>query len=253
MTTNDGIMTMPQTTAPVEHPTSNLFLGAKRKLDDDGHHPTSSHMDGEDPMALLPRYTRVEIRGNNRTKITLIGQQAVVKRAVGLGGWHWLTLENGDEIKLQRNALTVLEYPTGHEHESSASEEDEQHHHPHSPYNRPSPRPEHAKPISPFREHKRVHRPAIPFTAEEYNGQRRAVASPRHPVTPTRVNFDKLGNSSLRRYGDFYRLPDAQAPRAELVTAVADHFSEQEIDEVQVIAHFLAAARRHAMGLPRTG
>ena len=31
-------------------------------------------------------------------------------------------LPSGEEIKLQRNALTVLEYPTGQEAESSASE-----------------------------------------------------------------------------------------------------------------------------------
>lgn len=32
----------------------------------------------------------VRIIGNNRTKPVYIGQRAVVKRAVGLGGWHWL-------------------------------------------------------------------------------------------------------------------------------------------------------------------
>ena len=37
-------------------------------------------------------------------------QEAIVKKAVGLGGWHWLVLGGGDEVKLQRNALTVLEY-----------------------------------------------------------------------------------------------------------------------------------------------
>lgn len=28
--------------------------------------------------------------GNNRTKQAYVGLRAVVKRAVGLGGWHWL-------------------------------------------------------------------------------------------------------------------------------------------------------------------
>ena len=37
-------------------------------------------------------------------------QEAIVKKAVGLGGWHWLVLGGGEEVKLQRNALTVLEY-----------------------------------------------------------------------------------------------------------------------------------------------
>jgi hypothetical protein len=41
-------------------------------------------------LAILPKHTRVHITGNNRTKRTLVGQEAVVKKAVGLGGWHWL-------------------------------------------------------------------------------------------------------------------------------------------------------------------
>ncbi|WP_285164381.1 hypothetical protein, partial [Mycobacterium tuberculosis] len=35
--------------------------------------------------------------------------------AIGLGGWHWLVLTNGIEVKLQRNALSVIEAPTGDE------------------------------------------------------------------------------------------------------------------------------------------
>lgn len=64
----------------------------------------------------------VRIAGNNRTKASLIGLQATVRRSIGLGGWHWLVLPSGEEVKLQRNALTVLEYPTSQEAESSASE-----------------------------------------------------------------------------------------------------------------------------------
>uniref|UniRef100_A0A8R7VDP3 Histone deacetylase complex subunit SAP30 Sin3 binding domain-containing protein n=1 Tax=Triticum urartu TaxID=4572 RepID=A0A8R7VDP3_TRIUA len=61
------------------------------------------------------RHTKVVITGNNRTKSVLVGLQGVVKKAVGLGGWHWLVLKNGVEVKLQRNALSVLEAPTGNE------------------------------------------------------------------------------------------------------------------------------------------
>jgi hypothetical protein len=32
-------------------------------------------------------------------------------QAVGLGGWHWLTLQDGTEVRLQRNALAVLDNP----------------------------------------------------------------------------------------------------------------------------------------------
>ncbi len=57
----------------------------------------------------------VQIVGNNRTKAAYIGLRAVVKRAQGLGGWHYILLPTGEEIKLQRNALLVLELPTGNE------------------------------------------------------------------------------------------------------------------------------------------
>ncbi|KAG9148079.1 hypothetical protein Leryth_003659 [Lithospermum erythrorhizon] len=69
----------------------------------------------EEELAVLPRHTKVVVTGNNRTKSVLVGLQGTVKKAVGLGGWHWLVLTNGIEVKLQRNALSVLEAPTGSE------------------------------------------------------------------------------------------------------------------------------------------
>lgn len=45
---------------------------------------------GDDELAVLPRDTKVLVTGNNRTKSVLVGLQGVVKKAVGLGGWHWL-------------------------------------------------------------------------------------------------------------------------------------------------------------------
>lgn len=44
--------------------------------------------------------------------------------------------------------------------------------------------------------------------------------------------------------------PAGAAPpsKDDLVSLVAQHFAEQTVDEAQVIAHFLRAARRHAMG-----
>ncbi|KAL8170670.1 hypothetical protein V2J09_022474 [Rumex salicifolius] len=70
---------------------------------------------GDEELSVLPRHTKVIVTGNNRTKSVLVGLQGVVKKAVGLGGWHWLVLKNGIEVKLQRNALSVLEPPTGNE------------------------------------------------------------------------------------------------------------------------------------------
>jgi len=68
---------------------------------------------GEEELTVLPRHTKVVVTGNNRTKSVLVGLRGVVKKAVGLGGWHWLVLTNGEEVKLQRNALSVIEPPTG--------------------------------------------------------------------------------------------------------------------------------------------
>ncbi|XP_010241704.1 PREDICTED: uncharacterized protein LOC104586233 [Nelumbo nucifera] len=45
---------------------------------------------GDEELSMLPRHTKVIVTGNNRTKSVLVGLQGVVKRAVGLGGWHWL-------------------------------------------------------------------------------------------------------------------------------------------------------------------
>lgn len=83
--------------------------------------PSSSGDDSHDEddqslaLQLLHRGTSVLISGNQRTKQSLVGLKGVVKKAVGLGGWHWLRLSSGEEVRLQRNALTVLEPPTGQE------------------------------------------------------------------------------------------------------------------------------------------
>jgi hypothetical protein len=66
------------------------------------------------------------VTGNNRTKTSLIGLEGVVKKAVGLGGWHWLRLSTGAECRLQRNALAVVAHPTGLELESSEDEDEEE-------------------------------------------------------------------------------------------------------------------------------
>lgn len=56
----------------------------------------------EEELSVLPRHTKVVVTGNNRTKSVLVGLQGVVKKAVGLGGWHWLV------IKRYSISLTML-------------------------------------------------------------------------------------------------------------------------------------------------
>lgn len=43
-----------------------------------------------DDLPSLPKDTKVLIIGNSRTKRVLVGLRGVVKKSVGLGGWHWL-------------------------------------------------------------------------------------------------------------------------------------------------------------------
>lgn len=43
-----------------------------------------------DEAPLLPRGTRVVVRGNARTRAVFVGKTGVIRTAVGLGGWHLL-------------------------------------------------------------------------------------------------------------------------------------------------------------------
>lgn len=49
--------------------------------------------DAQQHRLALPRGSRVLVKGNARTKKELIGLECIVRKAVGLGGWHWLVSE----------------------------------------------------------------------------------------------------------------------------------------------------------------
>jgi hypothetical protein len=72
----------------------------------------------------IDTHRQVRVTGNNRTKPSIIGELGVVRKAVGLGGWHWLRLENGVKCRLQRNALVIVKRASGLEIDSE-SESDE--------------------------------------------------------------------------------------------------------------------------------
>eukprot|EP00210_Caulerpa_lentillifera_P001819 g1749.t1 len=77
-------------------------------------------------VLVYPASTRVRIVGNKRTKPSLMGQEGIVIKTVGLGGWHWLELQNGKTVKVQRNALCLAdennEFFPSYDRESSPSE-----------------------------------------------------------------------------------------------------------------------------------
>lgn len=200
---------------------------------------------GDEELAILPRHTKVIVTGNNRTKSVLVGLQGVVKKAVGLGGWHWLVLKNGVEVKLQRNALSVLEPPTGNEEDdeydlddsssgSDVGEKDQYRFSSSFQFGKISkPRVRHNRPWSPS---------APPAKSVNRNGFR----EDHRPKCQLRVNLAKLGSKSLWRYWRNYRL-DYIGPnptKEQLVETVQQHFSSQKLDEGQVIMEFIQAAKR---------
>ncbi len=62
--------------------------------------------------AVLPRGSVVKITGNNRTKRELLNRQGLVLSAQTLGGWHEVALYDGANVRVQRNALTLLDAPS---------------------------------------------------------------------------------------------------------------------------------------------
>ncbi|KAL8498477.1 hypothetical protein ACS0TY_021707 [Phlomoides rotata] len=201
---------------------------------------------GDEELSVLPRHTKVIVTGNNRTKSVLVGLQGIVKKAVGLGGWHWLVLKNGVEVKLQRNALSVLEPPTGNEEDddydfddsSSGSDVGEKDHH------RMPSGFQFSKISKPRARYSRPWLPSAPMKSINRNSCRE-VQSKCH-ATQLRVNLAKLGTGSLWRYQRSFHLANISPnpTKEQLVNAIQQHFSSQYVDEVQVIVEFIRAAKR---------
>jgi len=82
--------------------TNALFEQKYQNIVTEPAHLAETSSSGEELASpCLPRNTLCVITGNNRTKKSLVGQHAVVKRSVGLGGWHHCV---GSDGMKQRNA-----------------------------------------------------------------------------------------------------------------------------------------------------
>lgn len=200
---------------------------------------------GDEELSVLPRHTKVIVTGNNRTKSVLVGLKGVVKKAVGLGGWHWLVLKNGVEVKLQRNALSVLEHPTGnevdedHDFDSSSGSDIGEKDHDFSSsiefHKLSKPRGRQTRPWVSSASAKLVNR-----------GSYRDVQSIIHRSQP-RVNMARLGTDSLRRYCRFFNLANisSDSSREQMLNAVQRHFTSQpKLSEVHVISEFVNAVMK---------
>lgn len=160
----------------------------------------------------------VQVLGNQRTKGSLIGQEGIVLRSSALGGWHWLKMSNGAEVKIQRNALLVIKLPP--------PEAQEQHvatpkHYPQVPRSSSTATPltsrQHASSSFHQQQHPQWNIPAI--SIEELKSS-------------TTVNLDKLDTNTLRRYNTHY-FSDVQrdATREQLLATAIAHFASKQHGE----------------------
>nr|VDD23093.1 unnamed protein product [Brassica oleracea] len=193
----------------------------------------------EEELTVLPRHTKVVVTGNNRTKSVLVGLQGVVQKAVGLGGWHWLVLTNGIEVKLQRNALSVIEAPTGNEEGDDVEVE-------HTQWN-----PSDMTYEDTLKLHKSKQR-GYRSARLSHKAMCRALSSDSHSksstITPPvnmKVDLSKLDMPALQRYIRHFNLVDAlpNPSKEQLLDIVQRHFMSQEMDELQVIMGFVQAAK----------
>lgn len=193
----------------------------------------------EEELSVLPRHTKVVVTGNNRTKSVLVGLQGVVKKAVGLGGWHWLVLTNGIEVKLQRNALSVIEAPSGKEEQDDlefdgqyngsdmASDDTQKSHRSRYLMNR-------------------SFGPSLKTLSQSLSCDSQSKDSASTPRGSVKVDLGKLEMAALRRYLQHFNLMDAihNPSKEQLIDVVHRHFMSQQLDESQVITGFVKAAKR---------
>ncbi|CAL0332677.1 unnamed protein product [Lupinus luteus] len=195
----------------------------------------------EEELSVLPRHTKVVVTGNNRTKSVLVGLQGVVKKAVGLGGWHWLVLTNGIEVKLQRNALSVIEPPTGNEEDDDLEFEN-------VPWNGSDMTWNDTQ--KSHKSRSRMHRSlgsAQQTLSRSFSADSQSKGSITMPDGWTKVDLSKLEMAALWRYWRHFNLVDAvpNPSKEQLVDVVQRHFMSQQMDELQVIMGFVQAAKRH--------
>ncbi|KAL6504395.1 hypothetical protein OROGR_026318 [Orobanche gracilis] len=210
-----------------------------------GFSPHSSQLlsggdSSEEELSVLPRHTKVVVTGNNRTKSVLVGLEGVVKKAVGLGGWHWLVLTNGIEVKLQRNALSVIEAPSGNEEDDDL--EYEQVHWNNSEMVFGGAR----KP------HRSRHRSSFGSPNKTLSRSHSCESQPKNSISTAKVpvavkvDLSKLEMAALWRYLLHFNLADhlTNPSKEQLIDVVQRHFVSQQLDELQVITGFVQAAKR---------
>eukprot|EP00898_Chlorokybus_atmophyticus_P008212 jgi/Chlat1/8392/Chrsp80S07826 len=190
--------------------------------------------------ARLRKHTKVTVTGNHRTKQAYIGLHGTVTKSVGPGGWHWLVLSNGEEVRLQRNALTINELPPEEGDDADSNS---------SPTSQVTDPGQATQPVR-LKRLKQLHSITGTDCITGATQQRQLLQSkPARKILrgSMRVNFNRVETSILRRYRRHYHLAEVgppQSTKAQLASAVARHFLAQTVDEYQVLVAFVDAARR---------
>ncbi|CAH8391047.1 unnamed protein product [Eruca vesicaria subsp. sativa] len=198
----------------------------------------------EEELAVLPRHTKVVVIGNNRTKSVLVGLQGVVLKAVGLGGWHWLVLTNGIEVKLQRNALSVIEAPTGNEDDDDLDLDNTQRNGSDMIFSFPASE-DTLKPHKSKQKRQRSSRSSHKTMSWSLSSDSQFKSSGFTPQN-MKVDLSKLEMPALLKYWRHFNLVDAipNPSKEQLIDIVQRHFMSQQMDELQVIMGFVQAAKR---------
>ncbi|KAL0699702.1 hypothetical protein Bca4012_055824 [Brassica carinata] len=199
----------------------------------------------EEELSVLPPHTKVVVTGNNRTKSVLVGLQGVVKKAVGLGGWHWLVLTNGIEVKLQRNALSVIEAPTGNEDDDDLDFHNTQRNGSDMIFTFPASE-DTLKPHKSKKRRQRSTRSSHKTMSWSLSSDSLSKSSCFTPPQNMKVDLSKLDMPALPKYWRHFNLVDEipNPSKEQLIDIVQRHFMSQQMDELQVIVGFVQAAKR---------
>ncbi|XP_074556294.1 uncharacterized protein LOC141812159 isoform X1 [Curcuma longa] len=193
----------------------------------------------EEELSVLPRHTKVVVTGNNRTKSVLVGLHGVVKKAVGLGGWHWLVLTNGIEVKLQRNALSVIEAPTGQEVDDDEYDN--------MKWNDSDITSDSIQLQTPQKLRNKNHKGfSNKLLSRSHFSDSHSKGSVLSTSCTTKVDLSKLEITALWRYSKHFNLVggNPNPSKEQLIEIVQRHFMSQQLDELQVIVGFVQAAKR---------
>jgi len=180
----------------------------------------------------LPRRTKVLISGNARTKEKFVGSKGVVKKSADLGGWHWLVLASGEQVRVQRDALTVLALPEDENEDDDEEDNDDDDDDDDDKSNmktrlrRPMRIPGNGPPSQ------------AAAAAMKRLQERRRSARPN-----CQSNFDRLTIKTLQKYKTVYNLPPSEADdnKNALVHEVGKHFMSQKLDEQKVLQQFMCS------------